>query len=137
MGIGLAEALAELREELYRAQDAGAGQQFRFEVESAELELTVEFRKNGDGKVNVSVGAAGIEAGGGAESTKSHRLALTLNIRDEALGGKRAVIGRNAPAAAAAGGSGLPGVPVAGAAVSAEETAAEEAVERPRRPWDR
>ncbi|MFG2220495.1 trypco2 family protein [Streptomyces sp. NPDC048685] len=137
MGIGLAEALAELREELYQAQDAGAGQQFRFEVESAELELTVEFRKNGDGKVKVSVGAAGVEAGGGAESTKSHRLALTLNIRDEALGGTRAVIGRNAPEAAAAKTSGIPEVLAAGAAVSERETPMEEAGERPRRPWDR
>lgn len=136
MGIGLAEALAELRAELYRAQDAGAGQQFRFEVESAELELTVEFRKNGDGKVQVSVGAAGVEAGGGVESTKSHRLALTLNIRDEALGGTRAVIGRQAPEAAAAA-SGVPGPPVVETAVAAEEAPAEEAAERPRRPWDR
>ncbi|MFF3788206.1 trypco2 family protein [Streptomyces sp. NPDC001933] len=137
MGIGLAEALAELREELYRAQNAGAGQQFRFEVESAELELTVEFRKNGDGKVNVSVGAAGVEAGGGVESTKSHRLALTLNIRDEALGGTRAVIGRNAPGVAAAGASGVPEEPAAEAAGSEEETPVEETAERPRRPWDR
>ncbi|MCT2546219.1 trypco2 family protein [Streptomyces atratus] len=137
MGIGLAEALAELREELYRAQDAGAGQQFRFEVESAELELTVEFRKNGDGKVKVSVGAAGVEAGGGAESTQSHRLALTLNIRDEALGGTRAVIRRNAPEAAAAGAFSAPEVPATEADISEEETPAGEAVERPRRPWDR
>ncbi|MFB7076459.1 trypco2 family protein [Streptomyces sp. NPDC056308] len=137
MGIGLAEALAELREELYRAQDAGAGQQFRFEVESAELELTVEFRKNGDGKVKVSVGAAGVEAGGGAESTKSHRLALTLNIRDDALGGTRAVIGRNTHGVAAAGTSGVPGEPAAEAAVPKEETPMKEASERPSRPWDR
>ncbi|MCX5100387.1 trypco2 family protein [Streptomyces sp. NBC_00439] len=135
MGIGLAEALAKLREELYQAQDAGAGQQFRFEVESAELELTVEFRKNGDGKVQVSVGAAGVEAGGGVESTKSHRLALTLNIRDEALGGTRAVIGRHAPKAAAAA-SGVSALPVVETAVVAEETPVEEAAERPRRPWD-
>ncbi|WP_326779207.1 trypco2 family protein [Streptomyces sp. NBC_01445] len=64
MGIGLSEVLAELREELYQAQEDGSGEQFRFEVESAELELTVEFREGGDGKVKVSVGAAGVEAGG-------------------------------------------------------------------------
>ncbi|MER7198165.1 hypothetical protein CG723_41210 [Streptomyces sp. CB01635] len=99
MGIGLSEALAEHREELYQAQEDGSGERFRFEVESAELKLTVEFRKGGDGKVKVSAGAEGVEAGGTVASTTSHRPALKLNIRDGALGGTRAVIGRNAPEA--------------------------------------
>ncbi|MFD3475829.1 trypco2 family protein [Streptomyces sp. NPDC058695] len=97
--------MAELRDELYQAQEDGSDEQFRFEVESAELELTVEFRKGGDGKVKVSVGAAGVEAGGTVASTTSHRLALKLNIRDGALGGTGAVIGRNAPEAAPAPGT--------------------------------
>ncbi|MFG3266392.1 trypco2 family protein [Streptomyces bobili] len=99
MGIPLAEALAELRRELYKAQDEGANEQFRFEVEQAELSLEVEFRHDGNGGVKVEVGAlgttAGVEAGGGMGSTRRQVLTLTLQVRDEALGGERARIRRH------------------------------------------
>nr|WSZ19364.1 hypothetical protein OH837_41665 [Streptomyces canus] len=68
MGIPLAQALAELRRELHQAQDEGAAEQFRFEVEQAELSLDVEFRSDGKG--------------------------LTLQVRYEALGGQGARIRR-------------------------------------------
>ncbi|MFE5797387.1 trypco2 family protein [Streptomyces sp. NPDC056503] len=94
----LSEAVAELREELYRAADASPGEQFRFEVEQAELCLEVEFRKDGNGKVSVEVGAfgtkGGVEAGGGGGVTHRQTLTLTLNVRDEALGGQPARIRR-------------------------------------------
>ena len=96
--ISLVEALSQLRRELYAAQDGGAGEQFRFEVEQAELTLEVEFRRDGNGKVKVDVGALGAkvggEAGGGAGSTQRQTLKLTLQVRDEALGGERAKIRR-------------------------------------------
>jgi hypothetical protein len=99
-GISLAEALRELRRELYAAQDEGEGEQFRFEVEQAELTLEVEFRRDGNGKVKVDVGALGAtvggEAGGGLGSTRRQTLTLTLQVRDEALGGERAKIRRSA-----------------------------------------
>lgn len=98
MGVPLAEALAQLRRELYQAQDAGAGEQFRFEVEQAELSLDVEFRSDGKGGVKVEVGAfgatAGVEAAGEVERTRRQTLKLTLRIRDEALAGQRVVIRR-------------------------------------------
>lgn len=97
--VTLSEALAELREELYKAADTGGNEQFRFEVEQAELCLEVEFRKDGNGKVNVEVGAFGtkgaVEAGGGGGSTQRQTLTLTLNVRDEALGGQPARIRRH------------------------------------------
>ncbi|GAA0914625.1 trypco2 family protein [Streptomyces thermoalcalitolerans] len=100
MGISLAEALAELRQELYSAQNEGAGEQFRFEVEQAELSLEVEFRRDAGGKVKVEVGAlgakAGGEAGGGTGSTRRQLLTLKLQVRDEALGGERVRIRRPA-----------------------------------------
>ncbi|MFC8275764.1 trypco2 family protein [Streptomyces sp. NPDC057271] len=99
-GISLTEALRELRRELYAAQDEGAGEQFRFEVEQAELTVEVEFRRDGNGKVKVDVGALGAmvggEAGGGLGSTRRQTLTLTLQVRDEALGGERARIRRAA-----------------------------------------
>ncbi|MEV8588264.1 trypco2 family protein [Streptomyces sp. NPDC051180] len=96
--ITLAEALNELRQELYTAQDEGTNEQFRFEVEQAELTLEVEFRRDGNGKVNVEVGAFGAkvagEAGGALGSTLRQTLTLTLQVHDEALGGARAKIRR-------------------------------------------
>lgn len=97
-GISLSEALQELRRELYAAQDAGAGQQLRFEVEQAQLTLEVEFRRDGNGAVKVEVGLPGAKAkgevGGGLGSTRRQTLALTLQVNDEALGGARAKISR-------------------------------------------
>ncbi|MER5399862.1 trypco2 family protein [Streptomyces sp. NPDC002599] len=97
-GISLAEALGELRRELYAAQEEGAGEQFRFEVEQAELSLEVEFRRDGNGGVKVEVGAwgaaAALNAEGGAGTARRQVLTLTLQVRDEALGGERAKVGR-------------------------------------------
>ncbi|MEU3550005.1 trypco2 family protein [Streptomyces longwoodensis] len=97
-GISLSEALHELRRELYAAQDVGAGQQLRFEVEQAQLTLDVEFRRDGTGGVKVEVGLPGAkasgEAGGGLGSTHRQTLTLTLQVRDESLGGARAKISR-------------------------------------------
>ncbi|MFF1512236.1 trypco2 family protein [Streptomyces sp. NPDC058326] len=97
-GISLAEALRKVREELYAAQAEGAHEQFRFEVEQAELTLEVEFRRDGNGKVKVDVGALGAkvggEAGGTLGTTRRQTLTLTLQVRDEALGGERARIRR-------------------------------------------
>lgn len=96
--VTLAEALMELRRELYAAQDDGAGQQLRFEVEQAQLTLDVEFRRGGDGKVKVEVGFPGVkadaEAGGRLEATHRQTLMLSLQVHDEALGGSRAKIRR-------------------------------------------
>lgn len=97
--VTLSEALAELRSELYKAADASTNEQFRFEVEQAELCLEVEFRKDGNGKVNVEVGAFGtkgaVEAGGGGGTTHRQTLTLALNVRDEALDGQPARIRRH------------------------------------------
>ncbi|MFE0522980.1 trypco2 family protein [Streptomyces sp. NPDC058954] len=81
----VANALDDLRRQLYQAQDAGVGQQFQFEVEKAELHLEVQIRKDATGKAKLSIGAAAVEAGGAAGQTRSHRLVLTLNVRDNAV----------------------------------------------------
>ncbi|MFJ7126702.1 trypco2 family protein [Streptomyces sp. NPDC098101] len=122
MGIPLAKALAELRRELYAAQDEGAGQQFRFEIEQAELALEVEFRQDGNGGVKVEVGPlGGVEAGGAAGRTSRQTLTLTLQVKDEARGGERVRVRRR--------GDGRP-VPAPGdaPAPAADGSAA--------RPWD-
>jgi hypothetical protein len=135
--VTLAEALGELRQELYAAQDAGAGQQFQFEVEQAQLTLEVEFRRDNNGKVKVEVGLPGAKAGGegglGSGDTRRQTLTLSLQIHDEALGGSRVKIRRAAPGSGKEAeqrqpsGEGLP-----------EETAEEppETAAGQKRPWE-
>ncbi|GAA4914259.1 trypco2 family protein [Streptomyces coeruleoprunus] len=72
--------MQELRRDLYAAQDAGAGQQLRFEAEQAQLTLEA----NG-------------EVGGGLGNTS--RQTLTLQVHDEALGSERALRASPSPAA--------------------------------------
>ncbi|RKE05107.1 trypco2 family protein [Streptomyces sp. TLI_171] len=83
----VASALEDLRLQLYRAQDEGRGEQFRFEVEKAELHLEVQVRKDATGKAKLSIGAAGAEAGGAAGQSRTHKLVLVLNVRDGAVNG--------------------------------------------------
>jgi hypothetical protein len=87
--IGLAEAIEQLREELGAAQDAGADQQLRFEVVEVEMELLVELRKEGGGKVDFKV----VGADGKISSNTSHKLRLKLNVKDAALGNSPLEVG--------------------------------------------
>ncbi|MYS05188.1 hypothetical protein GTW71_01690 [Streptomyces sp. SID6041] len=93
MEIGLAAAIEELRRELYAAQDAGAGQQFAFEIEEAQLELLLEVRDEGRGEGRLSFGVATVGAGGTASQARTHRLTLTLKVKDRATAGTRVEIG--------------------------------------------
>ncbi|MEU3831378.1 trypco2 family protein [Streptomyces microflavus] len=94
MGIPLAQALAESRRELHQAQDEGAAEQFRFEVEQAELSLNMEFRSDGKGGVKAEVGALGskacVEVGADVGSSRRQTRKLTLQVRVEALAEARA-----------------------------------------------
>ncbi|MFF3253871.1 trypco2 family protein [Actinacidiphila glaucinigra] len=87
--IGLAEAIEELRQELYEAQRLGADQQFAFGVEEAELELQLELKEalKGEGKLSFGVVTAG--AGGEHSTVRTHKLTLKLSVKDRALGGAR------------------------------------------------
>jgi len=52
--IGLAKALAMLRQELAQAQDEGEGHQFRFEITEAEAEFLIEIDTEGSGTIPAS-----------------------------------------------------------------------------------
>jgi hypothetical protein len=93
--IGLAEAIEELRRELGRAQDAGAGQQLQFEVAEAELELLLELRREAAPEARLSFGVVSAGAAGTVASARTHRLTLRLSVRDEATGGRNAHINQN------------------------------------------
>ncbi|MGW6534711.1 trypco2 family protein [Streptomyces sp. NPDC055051] len=85
--IRLAEAIEDLRQELYAAQDLGKDQQFAFTVEEAELELLLELRDSGKADGRLTFGVATVGAGGERAAARTHRLTLKLAIRDRAAGG--------------------------------------------------
>ncbi|MEV6956894.1 trypco2 family protein [Streptomyces sp. NPDC051183] len=93
--IGLAEAIEELRRELGRAQDAGAGQQLRFEVAEAELELLLELRREASPEARLSFGVVSAGVAGAVATARTHRLTLRLTVRDEATGGRNAHISQD------------------------------------------
>jgi hypothetical protein len=65
-GLGLADAIAVLRDELLRARAAGAGSDIQLPVDSMTVELTVTATKSLDGKAGFTVPLVGLELGGGA-----------------------------------------------------------------------
>lgn len=85
--IGLAEAIDDLRRELYEAQDLGKDQQFAFTVQEAELELLLELRDSGKADGRLAFGVATVGAGGERGTVRTHRLTLKLAIRDRAADG--------------------------------------------------
>lgn len=85
--MGLAAAIEELREELYAAQDRGANQQFRFEIEEAQLELLLELRKDGKLGGRLRFGVADADLNRTISSARTHKLTLRLKIKDRAAGG--------------------------------------------------
>ncbi|MER5966914.1 trypco2 family protein [Streptomyces sp. NPDC002057] len=91
--MGLAAAIEELRQELYAAQDAGAGQQFAFEIDEAQLELLLEVRAEGRGEGRLSFGVATLGGSGMASQARTHKLTLKLNVKDRATAGSRVEIG--------------------------------------------
>lgn|SRR5487761_1210898 len=65
-GLGLADAIALLRDELLRARAAGAGSDIQLPVDSMTVELTVTATRSVDGKAGFTVPFIGVELGGGA-----------------------------------------------------------------------
>jgi hypothetical protein len=64
-GIGLAEAIAVLRDELLRARAAGAGSDIQLPVESMTVELRVAATRSKDGRAGFKVPVLEVELGGG------------------------------------------------------------------------
>jgi len=64
-GIGLAEAIGLLRQELLRARAEGAGADVQLPVESMTVELVVSATRSVDGRAGFKVPFTGAELGGG------------------------------------------------------------------------
>ena len=64
-GIGLADAIAVLRDELLQARAEGAGSDIQLPVDSMTVELTVTATRSVEGKAGFTVPFIGLELGGG------------------------------------------------------------------------
>jgi hypothetical protein len=93
--IGLAKALAMLREELAQAQDEGQDQQFRFEITEAEAEFLIEFDTEGGAEAGGSIGVVTLKAGGKVSRASTHRLKLNFRVKDAATGGRNLEVNRD------------------------------------------
>jgi hypothetical protein len=93
--IGLAKALAMLRNELAQAQDEGQGHQFRFEITEAEAEFLIEIDTEGGAEAGGSIGVVTLKAGGKVSRASTHRLKLNLRIKDAATGGRNLEVHRD------------------------------------------
>jgi hypothetical protein len=77
-GIGLADAIGMLRDELLRARAAGAGSDIQLPVESMTVVLTVEATKSINGKAGFKVPIVELELGGGGGRQRSSGQTVTV-----------------------------------------------------------
>jgi hypothetical protein len=80
--VRLADAIAELRAEISRAQQEGEGKDVRFAAKAIEVELSVDFGWTAEGTAGVSKWIPFVDLGvKGSGSEKSlHKVKLTLEI---------------------------------------------------------
>jgi hypothetical protein len=77
-GLGLAEAIALLRDDLLKAQAAGAGSDIQLPVESMTVQLTVTATKSKDGKAGFKVPIVELELGGSAGQERGSDQTVTV-----------------------------------------------------------
>jgi hypothetical protein len=77
-GIGLADAIRMLRDELLRARAAGAGSDIQLPVESMTVVLTVEATNSINGKAGFKVPIVELELGGGGGRERSSGQTVTV-----------------------------------------------------------
>jgi hypothetical protein len=77
-GLGLAEAIESLREDLLRVRAAGATSEIQLPMESLTLELTVTATRTRDGKAGFKVPIAEVELGGGGSRERGTGQKVTV-----------------------------------------------------------
>lgn len=75
---GLADAIAEVRRELARAEREGERSDWRFRVDKVSLEFAVELHRTGEGRLSLRLGVVEAGAGGSATRVGTHRVQLDL-----------------------------------------------------------
>lgn len=77
-GLGLADAIGLLRDELLAAQAAGAGSDIQLPIESMTVELKVTATRSVDGKAGFRVPIVDLELGGGAGRERGSEQTVTV-----------------------------------------------------------
>jgi Trypsin-co-occurring domain 2 len=79
-GLGLADAIALLRDDLLRARAAGGRSDIQLPVDSMTVELTVTATRSLDGRAGFTVPLVGLELGGGAgrEQASGHKVTVVF-----------------------------------------------------------
>ena len=77
-GLGLAEAISALRNELLKARAEGAGSDIQLPVESMTVDLTVTATRSVEGKAGFTVPFVGVEIGGGGGRERGSENKVTV-----------------------------------------------------------
>jgi hypothetical protein len=77
-GLGLAEAIEALRDDLLKARAAGATSEIQLPVESMTVELTVTATRTRDGKAGFKVPIVEVELGGGGSRERGTGQKVTV-----------------------------------------------------------
>jgi hypothetical protein len=77
-GLGLADAIALLRDELLRARAAGGASEIQLPVDSMTVQLTVTASRSVDGKAGFKVPFLELELGGGASRERGSEQLVTV-----------------------------------------------------------
>ena len=77
-GLGLADAIALLRDDLLKAQAAGAGSEIQLPVESMTVELKITATRSKDGKAGFKVPIVELELGGGGSQERGSEQTVTV-----------------------------------------------------------
>jgi Trypsin-co-occurring domain 2 len=77
-GLGLADAIGLLRDELLQAQAAGAGSDIQLPVESMTVQLTVTATRSKDGRAGFKVPVVELELGGGIGRERGSEQTVTV-----------------------------------------------------------
>ena len=92
LGVGLAEAVEQVRSELEDAIKRGQGSSVAFEAGPVEMEFEVAFTASGGGDAGFRVWVVNVTARGDVSMAATNRLKITLQPVDRATG-KHALIG--------------------------------------------
>ena len=80
----VAQAIADLREQIIAAQIQGVEKDIRFTVRSVELEMQLVLTTEASGEAKIGWGVLSLGGGGKASDAVTHKLKLTLDITNAA-----------------------------------------------------
>ena len=86
-GVGLAEAIDAVREELCKAQNGGRGSDVRFAVGDVELEFVVDATSKGGGEASIKVLSV-FSVGGKGEEARGETNRVKVTLRPVGVNGK-------------------------------------------------